>query len=246
MKQNGYEIRTIHIGEREIPYYYYSKKVKNINLRIKPDATVHVSASKSVPLDYVDKFVFSKAEFILKAIDKFRKNMEYIFLDEGEQIHFLGKPYTIRLQKRSKMGASLSFDNQEFYIFLRDTTNIKSRFEAFEGWQRFASQEVFPIILKRMLERFKEYPLQEPILRYRKMKSRWGSCHYSQNMITLSLMLTEVSVPAIEYVILHELVHFFHPNHSKNFYQMVEELMPDWRERQSLLRSHIRLNQAEL
>ncbi len=246
-KQSNKIKRSVVVSNLEIQYYYSVKKVKNINLRIKPDGTVHVSASKSVPLEYVDSFVRSKSNFILEAVEKFKETMPLPQrLDDGDSIYFLGKAYTVRLEKRTKSGASLSFENREFYIYLRDINDVQARFNAFEGWQKFASGEVFPPIMKKMLALFKENPINEPALRYRKMKSRWGSCHFHQKIITLSLMLTEVSVPAIEYVVLHELVHLFHPNHSKDFYAMVEKLMPDWKSRRQLLREHTHFSRADL
>lgn len=245
--QNNIIKRSVVASNSEIQYYYSVKKVKNINLRIKPDGTVHVSASKSVPLEYVDNFVRSKSNFILEAVENFKKNMSLPQrLDDGDIMYFLGKSYIVRLGKRANSGASLSFENREFYIYLRDINDIQSRFNTLEGWQKFASGEIFPPIMKKMLTLFKENPIDEPTLRYRKMKSRWGSCHFHQKIITLSLMLTEVSVPAIEYVVLHELVHLFHPNHSKEFYTMVEKLMPDWKSRRQLLREHKHFNKADL
>ena len=62
--------RTIRTGNIEITYILTRKKVKNINMRVKADGNVYVSASNRVSVDYIDRFVASKAEFIMKAIVK--------------------------------------------------------------------------------------------------------------------------------------------------------------------------------
>ena len=63
------------------------------------------------------------------------------------------------------------------------------------------------------------------------MTSRWGSCQTVKGIITLNSKLIEKPLRCIEYVVLHEFAHFIHPNHSKEFYDFVASLMPDWKER---------------
>jgi predicted metal-dependent hydrolase len=67
------------------------------------------------------------------------------------------------------------------------------------------------------------------------MTSRWGSCQPKRGLITLNKRLLEVPRNCIEYVVMHEFVHFIHPNHSKQFYEFLSVLMPDWKERKAFL-----------
>jgi len=66
------------------------------------------------------------------------------------------------------------------------------------------------------------------------MKSRWGTCR-SSGKITLNLRLIELPEPCIEYIVMHELCHLMHPNHSKAFYSFLSVCMPDWKNRKNLL-----------
>ena len=90
-------------------------------------------------------------------------------------------------------------------------------------------------ILAASLERM--YPLvvplgvRRPALRARFMTSRWGSCHYTKGLIVLNTALAAVEEELLDYVALHELVHFLHPNHGPGFYAVMDRLLPDWRER---------------
>ena len=70
-----------------------------------------------------------------------------------------------------------------------------------------------------------------PELKIRYMTARWGSCQPQKGIITLNSQLIEKPRRCMEYVVLHEFAHFIHPNHSKDFYTLVESLMPDWKER---------------
>ena len=65
-------IREIEINNTKIRYDLQYKKVKNINLRIKPDGSINVSANRRVPQKAIDEFVMSKAEFIISALDKYK------------------------------------------------------------------------------------------------------------------------------------------------------------------------------
>ena len=84
----------------------------------------------------------------------------------------------------------------------------------------------------------KKYGIPYPRLFLRKMKSLWGSCSVTRNKITFNFYLLSQEADCIDYVVLHELIHFRYPNHSREFYAYLESLMPDWRERKN------RLNQS--
>lgn len=86
------------------------------------------------------------------------------------------------------------------------------------------------------------YPLftfvlnEKPRLIVKRMKSRWGVCHVKARTITLNTALMLKPVPAIEYVVLHEYVHFLHPDHQKGFHDTMLSLMPDYKQRRLLLK----------
>ena len=67
------------------------------------------------------------------------------------------------------------------------------------------------------------------------MKKRWGSCQHQTKTITINSQLIEAPRFCIEYVMMHEFCHFIHPNHSKDFYTLLQVMMPDWKERKKML-----------
>ena len=66
-------------------------------------------------------------------------------------------------------------------------------------------------------------------IRIKKMTTRWGSCNYKKGYINLNIELMKKDIKFIEYVVLHELTHLIYPNHSKEFYQFIENIMPNFR-----------------
>lgn len=179
------EVREILCENRKIQYELTRKQVKNINLRIKPDGKVYVSANKSVPVKYLDSFVASKQDFIFQAIDKFEAR------------------------------------KREMPLHLKEE---KSREEIQETFEEIC-REIYPL--------FQSFGVAYPQIKIRTMKARWGSCHYKKGLIILNTRLIEAPRESIEFVVLHEFAHFIHPNHSRQFYALVESLMPDWKVRKA-------------
>ena len=105
------------------------------------------------------------------------------------------------------------------------------------------TEEYLDQVCKEILtEKVKEYasrlaPLgvRTPELRFRRMKTRWGSCMPQKGVVTLNLRLLEVPEEAMEYVVLHELCLLLQPDHSRAFYELVARWMPDWKERKKKL-----------
>lgn len=94
---------------------------------------------------------------------------------------------------------------------------------------------VFTAVSDRIYPIFAAIVPAKPEIRARWMKSRWGVCHVTKNYITLNKQLMEKPAAALEYVVLHEYVHFLHPNHQKGFHETMARLMPDYKRRKALL-----------
>ena len=186
--------RTVCAGEKNIKYILERKQVKNINMRVRPDGSVRVSAGPWADASQIDDFVLSKAEFILQAMKRF-ENMA-----EAEE------KYQEELVKAKAGRESLLADVSLFTEIL---------------------DEFYPL--------FVPYGVKKPKLRVRTMKSCWGSCLVNKGIITLNRKLLMKPRECIEYVVVHELCHFIHPNHSKQFYGFMEQFMPDWKERKARL-----------
>ena len=68
------------------------------------------------------------------------------------------------------------------------------------------------------------------------MRSRWGSCIPSKKILTFNVHLMEYPMPAAEYVVAHEFTHFLQANHSARFYEELARYMPDYKQREKLLK----------
>lgn len=231
------EVRIVRGTERSIEYILTRKAVKNLNMRIKPEGQIFVSANRLVPVKYIDDFVLAHESSIGRILDKYAKIMEnsiqplqYV---SGEKVRFLGEELHLLLEESKVEGV----DKWGGFLILRvkDTTDFTKKEKVMKRWLKRKEREVFEEICTKLYPLVKNYGVKYPLIKIRDMKSRWGSCQPQRGIITLNGKMIVAPREAIEYVVLHELVHFIHPNHSKDFYGMVENLMPDWKERKALL-----------
>ena len=172
-------IIEIELNNRTIQYNLQYKTVKNINLRIRPDGSINVSANRRVPQKVIDEFIISKADFICRALEK----------------------YTNRCYEEQK--------------------------------QYFTEDEVRELILrlcKKVYPYYEEKGIRYPEIKFRKMISRWGSCHTQKGLLTFNINLMYAPTECIEYVVHHEFTHFLQPNHSNKFYDELVKVCPNWKD----------------
>lgn len=229
--------RTIVAEGQEIRYHLERKPVKNLNLRIRKDGEVFVSASAAVPDSEVDNFVCSKAGYILEAINKFEELAQYKPQPKqyvsGETFYIQGRGLRLQLSQANK--DSISSDGVYIYLAVKNIDDFEKKRRMLSRFLDQQCEAVFGEIISELYPMFRKYGVDTPILRIRDMETRWGSCLAKKGIITLNKRLIEAPRNCIEYVVMHELCHFIHPNHSKQFYSFLTMLMPDWRQRKALL-----------
>jgi len=188
MDQNKNQMtKTIVLNGREITYELEHKRVKNVNLRVRHDCSVYISANHRVTDSMIEDFLRRKTRFILSAIDRHAKIAKH---------------------------ADTSYR----------TVSIEQ------------CRRVFEQIMADIHPAFQEYGIAMPKLVIRDMASQWGSCSPKFSRITLSKRLIVMPHEAIEYVVAHEIAHFIHSDHSARFYEVLSDVMPDWKARRKLLK----------
>lgn len=237
MKQK-IEMRSVTCGQGVLEYKLTRKKVKNVNLRIKPDGSILVSANSTVSVRYIDDFVRLKQDFIIRALKRFEENRKYAApvprqYVSGENFDLLGKSLQLKVIEGKQ--EDVSTDGVFIFLTVKNKDNLKRKEKLINDWLKNLERETFEQICEETYQKFKQYDVPYSQLKIRSMTSRWGSCQTKKGIITLNSKLIEKPRSCIEYVVLHEFAHFIHPNHSRKFYDFVAMLMPDWKERKKEL-----------
>jgi len=236
--------KVVKAGEYKIEFELQRKQVKNINLRVRPDLSVVVSAHPRVPYRFIEDFVRSKSHWIQENRERIKKlhqqdhNVSY---SSGENLLFQGKKFRLKVREAKKEEPeAVQLYRDEIYIYVKDPGNFLGKEQLFHRWLRQQAEQVFHESLERVYPLVQQLGIQKPWIKIRKMKTRWGSCSRKRHTINLNTALVKAPPECIDYVMLHELVHFNYPYHDSSFYGLLTLLMPDWQDRKTLLHSQVR------
>lgn len=188
------------------------KNNKNMYLRIKDDLKIVVTAPLKISEKKIQKFVESNIDYISKVIIQ----KEEVLAKKKDKFQYLGKLYDICYINERK-------------IFLGEEKALIGKNVNIDNWYKKNAIEVFENYYNSCFQNFKEAKYK-PILKIRKMKGKWGVCNITNKTITLNLELIKLNPKYLIYVIYHELCHLKHPNHSKDFWTLVEKYVPDYKQ----------------
>lgn len=224
-------IHTIQYGSVLIDYDLSFQERKNLTIKVYPDCSVKIIAPYDTTLQKIEKQVKKKAPWIIKQQREFLSyhplTPERICVS-GETHLYLGRQYKLRIERDNKNEVKLF--RGRITVLCKEENNVK---EILNKWYREKAFVHFDEVLNKALLLFKKYNIIKPELHIRSMEKRWGSCT-SNGKIILNPELIKAPKGSIEYVIVHELCHLIHHNHTKAFYDLQESIMPDckkWKER---------------
>lgn len=209
------------------------KKVKNINLRVKRDGTVHLTVPMATTEEFINRFIESKKDWIESKLNYFNERYKDTDSEEivsGESVSYLGNRYILKVIQDLNEGLKLC--DKYIEIHVNDIYDKTRKQGILNKWYVERSKEKFLELVNKY-----EQVLNKQVngIRIKTMKTRWGSCNVRTRNINLNLELIKKPQECIEYVVLHELAHLKHPNHSKQFWEYVGMHMPDWKLRKNKL-----------
>lgn len=239
----GSEVRAIILEGKEIKYELTRKSVKNVNLRIDAAGNVKVSASRRVPVNYIEAFMRQKQELIVAAVERAQENSRRRQQEsrpqrqyaDGEQLTLLGSKRAVKIIKSGI--ERIDLDDESIYFRVKKPEDTRHKELMYEKWLKEYQRCVYEEICRQVHTQFQPCGVNYPVIRIRRMTSRWGSCQPCKGVVTLNSRLIETPPDCIEYVVMHEFCHFIHPDHSKAFHALMTRMMPDWKQRRQLLNS---------
>lgn len=187
------------------------KKNKNLYIRVKDDLTIYVTTNYFTSKSEVLRILDNNLDYLRKIISKRLKEQE-----KKRYVYYLGKKYDLVVCNAFK---NIEINSNKIYVKDKKT---------FDKWYKKEIEILFANRLEKMYNLFEENILF-PNLKIRTMKTRWGVCNIKTKTITLNSRLIEYKLDALDYVIIHELSHLIHFNHSKSFWKLVEKYVPNYR-----------------
>jgi predicted metal-dependent hydrolase len=223
-KNNAYQITVAGIAIKVT-----KKNVKHLRIVAYPSSgEVRISSPKHIPDSEIKDFANAKAGWIKKHVI----NPEIEQVDktpgfENGSTHFIwGKPYTLQMADNANQHHIYVNGSHVIEMCNKRCKTFEQRELAMREWYRRSIKSKIPGLIKKW----------EPVMRVRvsdwgvkKMKTRWGTCNTKAKRIWINLELAKRDPVFLEYIVVHEMVHLLERKHSRRFYRLMDEFLPEWR-----------------
>ncbi len=242
---------TISYGKTDIDYELLLMKRTSLEIAVHPDKSVVVKAPKTSTLEAIEGKIKKRARWIKRQIAYFNQfyprtpDKKYL---GGESHLYLGRQYFLKIEVSDK--DTLIVGNGHYctesipekpehirngYFFIESTSSKPEHIKKIlDSWYRRQAKMYLPKIFNDCWDGFKKGALNKPNLKLQKMDKRWGSLSIN-GRLTLNVNLIKTPKECIEYVVIHELCHLIHHNHSTEFYKLLDRTLPDWMKRKHKL-----------
>lgn len=231
------KIDQVTIENTTIQYQIDYGKRKHLYIVVK-NGLVIVRAPRRTSLEYIQKVVLDKQKWILDKLSLSSAQPKIpLQYKEGEEFAYLGDWYRLDIIYEQRKDVKVEFYEKKLYVILPFRYKDKECSELIKKkinnyYKELAGDEI-RLSLKRISEQTELVP---NMLTIKQMKSSFGRCSSNGN-ISMNVELVKYKRDIIDYVMLHEICHLKHMNHSKDFWSMVAFYMPDYKDRMKVLKS---------
>lgn len=234
---------VLKVGTVEIDYELVYRKRKSVGISVTHQG-IKVAAPFYISKEKVSEVVQEKASWIIEKLNLLRdEQSNEKKYEDGEKFLYLGTEYPITLIKTVGLKkAGVDFSEKGFIIKLPDHLDVtEEKYQVKEALIQWYVERFKLILDERINFYAAKMNLRPARVTVKNQKSRWGSCSSKRN-INMNWRIIMAPASVIDYIIVHELAHLKHMDHSRSFWQVVESVMPDFKLRQNWLkRNEIRL-----
>lgn len=184
------------------------KNNKNTYIRVK-NGRIVVTTNYLTSKNSIIKLIENNRDSIISMINK-----DKLKQDKNDSFYYFGKKYDV-------IYGFGEFEITLDKIFVLDKKNL----------DKYINKKIIDIFSSRLNYWYNTFEENIPIpnLKIRKMISRWGVCNIKNHNVTLNYHLVKYDICCLDYVIVHELSHFIHPNHSRDFWDLVSKYYPQYK-----------------
>ncbi|MBL7766889.1 MAG: M48 family metallopeptidase [Chitinophagaceae bacterium] len=216
---------AIQFGSRTIEFRLEYSDRKSLGITVTPEMDILVKAPVGTTMEIVKEKIRKKAPWIIKQQSFFLSfhpktpQRKYV---SGETHLYLGRQYRLNIQIGKEESVKLKGK------FIEVIAGEKSRAKDLLGaWYLQHARTKFHVVAAPLIEKFKKYKVEPSSIVLRDMPTRWGSCT-PKGKIILNPQLIKAPKGCIEYVIIHELCHLIHHDHTQKFLDLQTKEMKDW------------------
>lgn len=203
------------------------KKIKNIHLSVYPNGQVKISAPLHMNQETLRSFLISKLGWIKEKQSKFQNQARETPRDciNRESHYVWGRRYLLKVIE-SDAPPKIILSHSEMLLYVRAKSSQAYKQAVIDEWLRMELKKALPPLLEKW----------QPIMGVKvnkffvqKMKTRWGSCNYTQGNVRFNSQLAKKPPQCLEYVVVHELAHLLEPSHNARFHSLMSQFLPNWK-----------------
>ena len=213
-------------GTQHIEFKVIRKaRMKNTYIQVTSDGVV-VKTNKTTSMRELNAFVIKKSAWIMKHLENLKAKKVEEALVTGSRLYYLGKSYYVEIvEDETVKNTVLTFSDSKFLLKAQKGVSQEEL-----AWvvNNFYKEKAIEKITPLVEEWSDEMNLTPTHVGYRKAKTRWGSCS-GRDRISFNYYLMKMSSSCIEYVVVHELAHIKHKNHSADFWGLVKKYLGDYK-----------------
>lgn len=215
-------------GRKTIHFRLRFCERKTLEIAVHPDRSVVVKAPLQSDMEVIERKVKKRARWILRQLHYFKqfqpRTPERCYVS-GETHLYLGKQYRLKIGSGSANTIKLS--RGFFQITCCNQSSPAKAKRLLDQWYAIQAKRHFAARLDHCWQKFSGFTGSKPKLAVKRMKKRWGSLSEKGTM-TLNTHLIRAPKECIDYVVIHELCHLQYANHGPAFYQLLDEVFPNW------------------
>ncbi|MDO5520523.1 MAG: SprT family zinc-dependent metalloprotease [bacterium] len=210
------------IDGKSIPYTIKRSNRKSIGIEVTYEGKVIVKAPLSLDATKIEELLYKKTDWLLATLSAC--GTRETVRKQGELL-YQGKPLRIKVEEQKKMRIEIGIENDTIVVKKPSEYNVDIH-KVLENWLRRQAADIIP---KRTEYYSGILGVSYHNIAIKDQKTRWGSCS-SKGNLNFNYRLIMAPIEVLDYVVVHELAHRIHMNHSKEFWNVVEEICPKYRE----------------
>ncbi|TQF73346.1 M48 family metallopeptidase [Rhodococcus spelaei] len=210
------------------------KDIKNLHIGVYPPlGRVRVAAPQRLDDDQVRLAVIQRLSWIKRQRDKLRsvERQSKREMVTGESHYVWGVRRRLKVVERPGR-AHFEIDGERLVLYVPADTSAEKRRDYLDKWYRDQLRRAIPELITRW-----ERALNTTVPKWtiRRMKTKWGSCNRESRHIWFNAELAKKHPDCLEYIVVHEMTHYFERNHGERFTSLMDKYLPDWRSRRDQL-----------
>lgn len=219
------------MGER-FQYILKTKKRKTISIKIGKEFIIEVIAPLGINEYTIEQVLKKEEKWIIKKIKKLKE------VENFNGYYYLGELYYLKIKEVKSLYFKLELDSNKFMVYINSGI-LKEKREVIikDNLEKFYKEQAVKVLKERTDYYSNILKVAPKSIVVKNQKTLWGSCS-SKGNINYNYKIVMAPLKILDYIVVHELCHLVHMNHSKDFWHLVESIIPDFKERRNWLKEN--------